>query len=119
MDMFHHIFVDVSMVYFYVGLLLITLGIAYVSQFVFKHMMKQSYEFQNDHRHVKINLTQIEKPIITNESFMDWIVMICKRFTEKDDKEDGVHSYFNQHNKIRGGQLCLQTTYSHFLKKLV
>src|SRR5699024_12196226 len=103
----------------YVRVVLISLVIVYYSQFVFKNMMKQNYEYQNDHRHVKINLKQIEKPIITNESLMDWIVMICKRFTEKDDKEDGVHSYFNQYNKIRGGQLCLQTTYSHFLKKLV
>lgn len=107
------------MVYFYVGLLLITLGIAYVSQFVFKHMLTKAYEFQSDHQHVKVNLAHIEKPIITNGSFMDWFVMRYKRMTEKDDKEDDVHSYFNQHIKIRGGQLCLQTTYSHFLKKLV
>src|SRR5699024_3364182 len=57
-----------------------------------------------------------EKPIITNESFMDWFVMICKRITEKDDKEDGVHSYFNQHNKIRGGQLCLNNLLTLFKK---
>ena len=77
------------------------------------------YFFGDKHQNIKVNLSQMKRPLITNESFVVWLIITFKRIDEKDDKEDNPSSYFKNEFKIRGGQLWKGTSCSQPLKNIV
>jgi hypothetical protein len=94
------------------------MGIHYAFKFQQRYWRSQAHVYANQHKHVKINMACIEKPIAIKESFIIWIILMFKRIDERDDKEASMSSYFNQVVKIRGGKTCLNITYSHRLKNI-
>ncbi|MFB9974366.1 hypothetical protein FPQ10_10240 [Allobacillus sp. SKP2-8] len=112
LDLLNTLFIDATVFYLYLGILLIVVGAIYVSHLYNQHLSNSDYLFTNQHQSTKVNINPFEKPIITNESFIVWLIMTFKRIDEKDDKADDNSSYFKQIFKIRGGQEWNKTAYS-------
>lgn len=117
-ELLNQVFLESSVIYLYVGLFLITFGVMYFNHLYNKHFIHNDYLLSDRHQNTKINISQLDQPFITNESFIVWMILICKRTDEKDDKEDSNHSYFTHRFKIRGGQLWKETTYSLGLRNI-
>ncbi|MBR7553639.1 hypothetical protein ACFFJI_11645 [Allobacillus sp. GCM10007491] len=112
LDLLNTLFIDATTFYLYLGILLIVFGAIYVNHLYNKQLHNSSYLFTDSHQNTKVNMNPFEKPIITNESFVVWLIMTFKRIDEKDDKADDNSSYFKQIFKIRGGQEWNKTAYS-------
>jgi|SRR5699024_6594878 len=117
-ELLNQVFLESSFLYLYVGIILLTFGLMYFNHLYNKHFMHNGYVWNDRHQNTKINLSQLNKPCMTNESFIVWLIIICKRTDEKDDKEDSNHSYFTHRLKIRGGQLWKQTACSLRLRNI-
>lgn len=102
-------FFDSTFFYLYLGLVVITFGIILLNHLYNKHFIKGHFLFNDKHQTSKINLNQIEKPVIINESFVVWLIITFKRIDEEDDKADKSASYFKF--KIRGGERWDKITY--------
>lgn len=118
LELLSNAFLDSSFLYLYLGIVLVTFSMIYVSHLYTRHFMNQHYIFGDHHQHTKINVIHIEKPLKTNESFVDWFIITFRRIDEKDDKEDNLSSYFKSKFKIRGGKLWMETAYSPSLKNI-
>lgn len=104
-------FLDFTFLYLYLGLILITFGVIFFNHLYNKHFFDSDYLFNDKHKYTKINISHLEKPLITNESFVVWLIIVFKRIDEKDDKEDNSTSYFKSEFKIRGGERWEKTAY--------
>jgi len=118
MELLNNIFPDSPFVYLYLGMVLITFGVMYFNTLYNRHFIASHYVFSDRHQNIKINIDHLEKPLITNESFVVWLIMTFMRIDEKDDKEDAISSYFKGMFKIRGGQSWNETAYSPILKNI-
>jgi hypothetical protein len=118
LDLFSDILISSSMFYLYIGLLLMIIGMSYVLKFQQRNWMSHTQFFVDQHKNIKINIDCIEKPVVMNESFIEWIILIFKRIDERDDKEASTFSYFNHLVKIRGGRTWSNITYSPLLKNI-
>ena len=119
LELIDHAFFDSSFLYLYLGIMLITFGVTYFNNIYGKHFLGSDFLFGHKHQNSKINLSQMERPLIINESFVIWLIITFKRIDEKDDKADNSSSYFKLIAKIRGGQLWKETAYSRPLKNIV
>src|SRR5699024_1406126 len=119
LELINNAFLDSSFFYLYMGIILITFGVIYFNNLYNKHFVESDYLFGDKHQNTKINISHLEKPLITNEPFVVWLIITFKRIDEKDDKEDNSPSYFNSKFKIRGGQSWKETAYSLTLKNIV
>jgi len=119
LELINNAFLDSSFFYLYMGIILITFGVIYFNNLYNKHFVESDYLFGDKHQNTKINISHLEKPLITNELFVVWLIITFKRIDEKDDKEDNSPSYFNSKFKIRGGQSWKETAYSQTLKNIV
>lgn len=111
--------IDSSFFYVYFGIIIISLGALVLMNIQWNKSMTTHAFFIKNHQMLKVNPSQINKPIMTRESFIDWLTLIQSRTSEKDDKEDNTSSYFTSDFKIRGGQLCKAAACSPFLKNIV
>ncbi|WP_080875294.1 hypothetical protein [Oceanobacillus timonensis] len=118
LELFHNAFIDSSFFYMYFGVILMTMGIMYFVHFHHNHPIVYDYVIGNKHQNMKIDISHLEKNFVINEPFILWLIMICKRIDEKDDKNDSVSSYFKKELKIRGGQLWKKMAYSQPLKNI-
>lgn len=97
---------DSSFFYLYFGILIISLGKFVLMNIQWNKSMATHSLFIKNHQLMKVNPSQINKPIMTREPFIDWLTLVHSKTSEKDDKEDHTSSYFTSDFKIRGGQLC-------------
>src|SRR5699024_6836822 len=118
LELLSNAFLDSSFLYLYLGIVLVTFSMIYVSNLYTKHFMNQHYIFGDHHQHTKINVIYIEKPLKTNESFVVWIIITVRRIDEKDDKQDKLPTYYKSKFKIRGAKLWMETAYSPSLKNI-
>lgn len=102
LELLNTAFLDSTFFYLYLGILLITFGVMYFNKLYNKNFI-DSYSFREQEQYTKININQLEKRFVINESFVDWLIIAFKRIDEKDDKEDNSNSYFKSEFKIRGG----------------
>lgn len=118
-EFINSLFLDLSLAYLYLALILISFGVMYLSQIYSQHVMEGQYVFKEQHVSHKINLNQLKNPLTINESFVTWLVIIFEKMDEQDEDEDSSASYFNEQFKIRGGQLWRGISYSPLLKNIV
>lgn len=110
-ELINNAFFDTTFFYLYLGLVVITFGIILLNHLYNKYFIKGISLFDDKHQTSKINLSQIERPLIINESFDIWLIMTFKRIDEEDDKSDNFPSYFKLKLKIRGGEKWDKKTY--------
>lgn len=110
LELINSTIVDSSFFYLYFGIILISFGAMYFINVQRNKSMKNDYSFVEEYQN--ISLGQMDKPLITNESFVIWIIIRFKRIDEKDDKVDNSSSYFKNKFKIRGGQSWKEKAYS-------
>lgn len=103
-ELLSNVFFDSAFLYFYLGLVVITFGIILLNHLYNNHFVKTKSLFTDQHQTSKINLNQIERPLVINESFSIWLILTFKRIDEEDDKTDNYPSYFKTRFKIRGGE---------------
>lgn len=103
-ELLSNVFFDSAFLYLYLGLVVITFGIILLNHLYNNHFIKTKSLFTDKHQTSKINLDQIERPLIINESFAIWLILTFKRTDEDDDKTDDFPSYFKIKFKIRGGE---------------
>lgn len=118
LELLNNAFLDSTFFYLYLSIILITFGVMYFNHLYNKHFIDSNYLFSDKHQNTKININHLEKPFITNESFVVRLIITFKRIDEKDDKEDNFSSYFKSKFKIRGGQSWNETAYSLSLKNI-
>src|SRR5699024_10108795 len=94
LELLSNAFLDSSFLYLYLGIVLVTVSMIYVSQLYTRDFMSQHYIFGDHHQHTEVNVIPIEKALKTNESLVDWFIITFRRIDEKDDKEDNLSAYF-------------------------
>src|SRR5699024_7432210 len=118
LELLNNAFLDSTFFYLYLGIILITFGVMYFNNLYNKHFIDNDYVFSDNHQMIKIDINCLEKPLITNEPFVVWLIITFKRIDEKEDEEDNFPSYFKGMFKIRGGQSWNETAYSLTLKNI-
>lgn len=118
LELLNNAILDSTFFYLSLGIILITFGVMYLNNINNKYFIDNYYLFNDKHQIKKVNVSQIENPLITNESLVVWLIITFKRIDEKDDKADNVSSYFTSKFKIRGGQTWKETTYSLTLENI-
>lgn len=111
LELLSNAFLDSTFLYLYFGLVFITFGVMYFNNFYNKYFIDSDYLFSDKHQYTKININDLENPLIANQSFVAWLIITFKRIDEKDDKEDNSTSYFKSECKIRGGERWNKTAY--------
>jgi|SRR5690625_1491332 len=111
-------FFDSTLLYLYLGIYLLTYVLMYVSFLYKRNFFQRDYVLFNHHKYSKINVSQMERPLIVNEPFLIWFILMFKRSSEADDQEDSLTSYFKKKPKIRGGLLWKRATYSQPLRNI-
>ncbi|MFD1066915.1 hypothetical protein [Oceanobacillus locisalsi] len=119
LELIQNAFIDSSFFYMYFGVMLMTMGIMYFVHFHHNHPLVYDSVFGDKRQNAKIDISHLGKTFVINEPFIIWLIIICKRIDEKDDKNDNVSSYFKKELKIRGGQLRKEMAYSQPLKNIV
>src|SRR5699024_10403623 len=102
LEMIYNAFLDSSFFYLYMRIIVITFGVIYFNNLYNIHFVESDYLFGDKHQNTKINISHLEKTLITNELFVVWLIITFKRIDEKDDKEDNSPSYFNSKFIISG-----------------
>ncbi|UOQ83521.1 hypothetical protein [Gracilibacillus salinarum] len=110
-EIIQSIFFDTTFFYLYLGLAMITFVVILVNQLYSNHFMESKHLIGDKYETTKVNLGMIERPLIINHSFVNWLIIAFKRIDEKDDKEDSFSSYFKSEFKIRGGERWNKKTY--------
>lgn len=114
LEVISEFFMNSAVFYLYFGMILMAIGLTQIS-----FLQYQGHKVQIAVHLKEVALKQIEKqwftkPLIHHVNFIKWFIKTFRRMNKMstDIEDDGASNFLNRY-KIRGGQSCSKTTYSH------
>lgn len=106
------LFLDVSLIYVSLIVLVMFFAITYIGQLSIKQLMNEPYVIHDSDRLIKVNREQVTRPLTMNESLLIWLSITFERTDEQDDESDSLSPSIIKYKNIRGGLLCRHNSYS-------